>query len=65
MMIKRTATLCLILLAANSPAGEWNNPEDIPVIEPVSVGLAGERPADIDSYSERQDVSSNLHIFLP
>ena len=49
-MIKRTATLCLILLAANSPAGEWNNPEDIPVIEPVTVGLAGERPADIVRY---------------
>jgi len=50
MMIKRTATLSLFLLAANSHASEWNNPEDIPVIEPVTVGLAGERPADIVRY---------------
>jgi len=29
---------------------EWNHPEDIPVIEPVTVGLAGEKPADIVRY---------------
>ncbi|MEE4162062.1 MAG: S9 family peptidase [Woeseiaceae bacterium] len=50
MMIKRSATLFLFLLAANSHASEWNNPEDIPVIEPVTVGLAGERPAEIVRY---------------
>ena len=29
---------------------EWDNPDDIPVIEPVAVGLAGEKPADIVRY---------------
>ena len=29
---------------------EWNTPGDIPVIEPVTVGLAGEKPADIVRY---------------
>lgn len=29
---------------------DWPYPEDIPEIEPVSVGLAGERPADIVRY---------------
>lgn len=28
----------------------WHNPQDIPVIEPVTVGLAGEQPADIVRY---------------
>jgi dipeptidyl aminopeptidase/acylaminoacyl peptidase len=29
---------------------DWDNPDDIPVIEPVAVGLAGEQPADIVRY---------------
>ena len=29
---------------------EWNEPADIPKIEPVNVGLAGEKPADIVRY---------------
>ena len=29
---------------------EWDYPEDIPVVEPVAVGLAGEKPADIVRY---------------
>jgi len=29
---------------------DWDNPDDIPVIEPVTVGLAGEQPADIVRY---------------
>ena len=29
---------------------EWAYPEDTPVIEPVTVGLAGEKPADIVRY---------------
>lgn len=29
---------------------DWHNPDDIPVIEPVTVGLAGEQPADIVRY---------------
>lgn len=49
-MIKRTTTLSLCLLASLSLASEWDNPDDIPVIEPVTVGLAGERPADIVRY---------------
>ncbi len=34
-------------VAANT---DWHNPDDIPVIEPVTVGLAGEQPADIVRY---------------
>lgn len=40
----------LSMVVAASAASEWNNPDDIPVIEPVTVGLAGERPADIVRY---------------
>ena len=29
---------------------DWDHPDDIPVIEPVAVGLAGEQPADIVRY---------------
>jgi dipeptidyl aminopeptidase/acylaminoacyl peptidase len=29
---------------------DWDYPDDIPVIEPVAVGLAGEKPADIVRY---------------
>ena len=29
---------------------DWDYPEDIPVVEPVTVGLAGEKPADIVRY---------------
>ena len=35
-------------LGAATP--EWNYPEDTPKIEPVTVGLAGEKPADIVRY---------------
>ncbi|MDX1405276.1 MAG: S9 family peptidase [Woeseiaceae bacterium] len=53
-MIKiKSAAMCLavssVALAA-STASEWHNPADIPVIEPVTVGLAGEQPADIVRY---------------
>lgn len=53
-MIK--ARVALISLAAaglaySSTTGpEWHNPDDIPVIEPVTVGLAGEQPADVVRY---------------
>ncbi|MGA9572833.1 MAG: S9 family peptidase [Lysobacterales bacterium] len=43
----------LLNLAITLPAfadNEWNNPGDIPVIEPVTVGLAGAKPADIVRY---------------
>jgi len=43
--------LVLAILVVAPPAlAEWDNPADIPVIEPVSVGLAGEQPADIVRY---------------
>mgnify|MGYP002622289085 CR=1 FL=1 len=38
--------ICALTVSAFADA-EWEYPEDIPQIEPVSVGLAGERPADI------------------
>jgi hypothetical protein len=37
-------TALAISVGANT---DWHNPDDIPVIEPVTVGLAGEQPADI------------------
>jgi dipeptidyl aminopeptidase/acylaminoacyl peptidase len=39
----------LLSLSALAQA-EWNYPGDIPVVEPVAVGLAGEKPADIARY---------------
>jgi dipeptidyl aminopeptidase/acylaminoacyl peptidase len=36
-------------IAVNAQS-EWNHPGDVPVIEPVTVGLAGEKPADIVRY---------------
>jgi dipeptidyl aminopeptidase/acylaminoacyl peptidase len=38
------------LMGTANAQNEWNHPEDIPVIEPVTVGLAGEKPADIVRY---------------
>ena len=43
-------TAAMGLAATASAQSEWNHPEDIPVIEPVTVGLAGEKPADIVRY---------------
>ncbi len=40
-------TALAISVGANT---DWDNPDDIPVIEPVTVGLAGEQPADIVRY---------------
>ncbi len=40
-------TALAISVGANT---DWHNPDDIPVIEPVTVGLAGEQPADIVRY---------------
>jgi dipeptidyl aminopeptidase/acylaminoacyl peptidase len=42
------ATMTLSLTVAATT--DWDSPEDIPVIEPVTVGLAGEQPADIIRY---------------
>lgn len=53
-MIKcRLVTTVLVsfgLAAAAMAESDWDNPDDIPVIEPVTVGLAGARPADIVRY---------------
>ncbi len=40
-------TALAISVGANT---DWDNPDDIPVIEPVTVGLAGKQPADIVRY---------------
>ena len=42
------ANLTLVLHANSST--DWDHPEDIPNIEPVTVGLAGEQPAEIVRY---------------
>jgi len=45
------AILATAALAFTADAStDWDNPDDIPVIEPVTVGLAGEQPADIVRY---------------
>ena len=47
----KNACLTLLLFPAIAvQASDWNNPEDIPVIEAVTVGLAGEVPADVIRY---------------
>jgi dipeptidyl aminopeptidase/acylaminoacyl peptidase len=44
----KNACLALFLVPAiAAQAADWDYPEDIPVIEPVTVGLAGELPADV------------------
>jgi dipeptidyl aminopeptidase/acylaminoacyl peptidase len=53
-MMKRGSVLVTLamaaLLSSAAAAQTWPYPEDIPVAEPVTVGLAGERPADIVRY---------------
>ena len=45
------AILATTALATSVGANtDWDNPDDIPVIESVTVGLAGEQPADIVRY---------------
>jgi dipeptidyl aminopeptidase/acylaminoacyl peptidase len=44
------AILAVSSIAIAAAATEWRYPDDIPKIEPVTVGLAGERPADIVRY---------------
>ena len=44
------ALLATTTLACTASGAEWDNPADIPAIEPVVVGLAGEQPADIVRY---------------
>ena len=42
-----TTTALAFSVFANT---DWDNPDDIPVIAPVTVGLAGDQPADIVRY---------------
>ena len=44
------STTALSPAAFAQDAAEWHNPDDIPVTQPVTVGLAGEKPADIVRY---------------
>jgi len=56
-----TAILAVTGLAISVAANTtWDNPDDIPVIEPVTVGLAGEKPADIVRYLMARGAESSL-----
>ena len=47
-MIKACAVAPVaVFLSVVAMASDWPYPEDIPVTEPVAVGLAGTKPADI------------------
>jgi hypothetical protein len=52
--MKPEKTLLALTTAALIPGAaatsEWPLADDIPVAEPITVGLAGERPADIVRY---------------
>lgn len=51
--------IVLIGLTIVHPAmAEWANPADIPVIEPVTVGMAGETPADIVRFLMAEGASA-------
>ena len=50
MTFNKATLLSLAFVALPALANDWDYPEDIPVIEPVTVGLAGEKPADIIRY---------------
>lgn len=44
---------CILLtaaLTAEAQPAQWDNPDDIPTTQPVTVGLAGSQPADIVRY---------------
>ena len=51
-LIGRLIGLFSVVIAAplSAETSEWPYPEDIPVTGPVTVGLAGEQPADIVRY---------------
>lgn len=53
-MFNRKVTTAILISAALAFSAfadtDWDNPDDIPTIEPVTVGLAGEKPADIVRY---------------
>ena len=50
-----TVCICAVVSGCNQAdpgtvSSEWGYPEDTPKVEPVTVGLAGEKPADIVRY---------------
>jgi dipeptidyl aminopeptidase/acylaminoacyl peptidase len=50
MFKKKTISFVFVLTVityATTASSDWDNPEDVPVAGPVTVGLAGEKPADI------------------
>jgi len=53
-MFKKSSILALLAVAvfaySSAVFSAWENPDDIPVTGPVTVGLAGEQPADIVRY---------------
>lgn len=50
MTFNKATLLFTVFLGLPALASDWDYPEDIPVIEPVTVGLAGEQPADFIRY---------------
>ena len=60
--VKYVATFLVAAGLALSVAAKatWDYPDDIPVIEPVTVGLAGEKPADIVRYLMARGAESAL-----
>ena len=52
------ASLLLIAPFATFADTEWDNPADIPTTEPVTVGLAGTKPADVVRYLLAEGASS-------
>jgi dipeptidyl aminopeptidase/acylaminoacyl peptidase len=50
MIDKITVIAVALLRACAAGAEDWNHPDDIPQAEHITVGLAGERPADIVRY---------------
>lgn len=60
-MPKPLITACVFVslaLVTAAHAAEWDNPDDIPVTRPVTVGLAGQQPADVVRYLMAEGASS-------
>jgi len=54
----RLAVLAALLPFVALAATDWDNPADIPTTSPVTVGLAGSKPADIVRYLLAEGASS-------
>ncbi|GHF18646.1 peptidase S9 [Kordiimonas sediminis] len=61
-MVRKFGIVALAALMSSSvlyaESADWPYPQDVPVSEPVSVGLAGEVPADITRYLMARSVRS-------